>query len=83
VLDSVESLRQETFQSEAIQPAQTVPAPEVTRRTHFRTRATLRLLIMRLRFSKRAPYWQIRAAVSWSLVMIGVIATVLFVLRQS
>jgi hypothetical protein len=79
VLDSVESLRQETFQSEAIQPAQTVPAPEVTRRTHFRTRATLRLLIMRLRFSKRAPYWQI----SWSLVMIGVIATVLFVLRQS
>jgi hypothetical protein len=75
VLDPVESLRQETFQSEAVQAPHT-EAAEVTRPSHFRDPPALRLLILRLRFSNRSPYCQMRQAVSWSLVMIGVVGIV-------
>jgi hypothetical protein len=80
VLESVEGLRQETFQSEAGQAAQTEASANVAWGSHPRKRSTLRILIERLRFSSRAPYRQIREAVSWSFLIIGVVAIVWVVL---
>jgi hypothetical protein len=82
VLDTVESLRQETFQSEAVRAVpvravQVEAAAEVTRRSYHRRRVALPVLIVRLRYSSRAPYRQIREGVSWGFViMIAVIAII-------
>jgi hypothetical protein len=78
VLDPVESLREETFQSEAIQAPHT--DAEVARPKDSREHPSLRLLILRLRFSSRAPYCQIRQAFFWGLVWIGVLGILWVVL---
>jgi hypothetical protein len=83
VLDSVESLRHETFQSEAVQAVPTEAAAEVTRRSYPRKRSALSVLIEALRYSSGAPYRQIREGVSWGFViLIGVIAIVWAVLMH-
>jgi hypothetical protein len=77
VLESVESLRHETFQSEAVQAVPTEAAAEVTRRSYPRRRSALSVLIVRLRYGSAAPYRQIREGVSWGFViLIGSIAIV-------
>lgn len=83
VLDPVESLRQERFQSETSQTAQTEATAEATRRWPRKNRSMLAILRVHLRYSSRAPYRQIRGAVSWCFVMIAVMAIVWLVLTHT
>jgi hypothetical protein len=90
VLDPVESLRQERFQSEESQTAQTeatadatAPWPRKNRSMLARLSLRLRYSSLRLRYSTHAPYRQIREAVFWAFVMIPVMAIVWVVLHMS
>jgi hypothetical protein len=82
VLDPVESLRQERFQSETSQTAQTEATADATRRSPRENRSMLAILRLRLRYSSRAPYPQLRGAASWCFVMIAVMAIVWLVLTH-
>lgn len=77
VLDPLENLRQEKFQSETVRATQTEATARFTRLRRPRNRelpSWLRHLIARLRYSNRAPYQQIRQVVLLCFVTIGVIA---------
>ena len=90
VLDPVESLRQERFQSEESQTSQTEATVDATGPWPRKNRSMLAILSLRLRYgglrlrySSHAPYRQIREAVFWAFVMIPVMAIVWLVLHMS
>jgi hypothetical protein len=82
LLDPVESLRQESFQSEKSQTAQPEATADAIRPWPRKTRSMLAILSFRMRYSSRAPYRQLRGAVSWCFVMIAVMAIVWLVLTH-
>jgi hypothetical protein len=82
LLDPLENLRQEDFQSEAVQATETEAATGVARLPNFgRLSWWLRVLLIRMCYSKRPPYRQIRAGVFQCFVLMGVFA-ILWLLAQ-
>ena len=85
LLDPIENLRQEGFQSGPVQAIQAevitgtarLGAPKDPRRRSFH------VLALRVRYSNSAPYAQIRTAVFWCFTVIGLLATVWLVIAHA
>jgi hypothetical protein len=74
LLDPLENLGQEAFRSEPVQVRQTEASGGIARRYRpggLRPLWWLSVLVARLRYSKRAPYRQVRKAVFWCCFMAG------------
>jgi hypothetical protein len=86
LLDTLENLRQEEFQSETVQASQTEATAGITRLPRASNLGRpwwLPVLAARLRYSNRGPYRQMREAVFWCFGMIGVIAIVWLILAHT
>jgi hypothetical protein len=91
VFQPLDDLRHERFQSEA-RPAGAWPATpedEGTTAEYWQPAvrspraASPRLLLRRVRYSKRAPYRQLRSAFVWAACIAGVCALIWLILRRS